>query len=311
MAVSLLRRMFEQRGLPWNVASAGVIGYDDDPADSYASIAMSSVFGLTLHGHQARSLQADMVADATIILAIDSSIMNVLRGQYADAAERMVTLGTLAGRPRDVPDPYRMDMSAWITYAQEIDQLLRAGLERLIEMVYQRSGNTPEPLDGPPAIGEAQHPPPQEPPSSIPDTPPPPPTSTDGATATPAPPMEAAPVPAPAPADDDQSVPAIVERCERLLRVVLDMPALISWDNVRQQLDTELRAIEPRSGASESLLLIYVNLLHTLLAMNRSMPTAEQLARLHQAIARMQGPIDQTALSELSTILSAWDQYIR
>ncbi len=291
IAVSLLRRMLERRGVAWDVSSAGVIGYDDDPADSYASIAMSSVFGLTLHGHQARSISADMVADATVVLAIDSSIMHVLRGQYPDRADRMVTLGHLAGCPRDIPDPYRMDISAWITYAQEIDQLLRAGLERLIELVQQYMGEPIEALPPQEPAEEPAEPPPPEPNPSPPDT--------DGpqATAPPLPTAEAAEA-----FDRD----AAIERCNRLFDVMRDMPALISWEGAHEQLAREVQAMGNTPSYPEDLRPIYANLLLTLLSMNQETPPPEQLAQLQQAIVRMQSPVDQVALTALSTLLSEW-----
>ena len=33
------------------------------------------------------------------------------------------TLGELANRKRDVPDPFRMQMGAWLTYARELDDI--------------------------------------------------------------------------------------------------------------------------------------------------------------------------------------------
>ncbi len=48
------------------------------------------------------------------------------------AAARVATLGELAGRKRDVPDPFRMQIGAWMTYAREIDDMLRAALPAII-----------------------------------------------------------------------------------------------------------------------------------------------------------------------------------
>ncbi|HEY3229366.1 MAG TPA: protein tyrosine phosphatase [Roseiflexaceae bacterium] len=131
MAAALLRRLLEQRGYGWLVGSAGVLGHDGDPAEVEARDAMAHM-GLTIGDHQARSLTAELVAEAALLLALDSGTALVARAHFPDAASRIHTLGALAGRQRDIPDPFRMQIGAWITYAREIETLLETALPRIV-----------------------------------------------------------------------------------------------------------------------------------------------------------------------------------
>jgi protein-tyrosine-phosphatase len=150
MTTALLGRLLAQRGLTWEVRAAGVVAHDDSPAEVEARDAMLAL-GLNVGAYRAHSLTDEMVAAATLLLAVDSGTARVIYARYPDAAGRTLTLGELAGRPRDIPDPFRMQVGAWITYAREIESLLRAGLTRLIE----RAGSDA----APPVASDAAPPP--------------------------------------------------------------------------------------------------------------------------------------------------------
>ncbi|MBC8074483.1 MAG: low molecular weight phosphatase family protein, partial [Chloroflexales bacterium] len=132
MTVALLGRLLEQRGLAWEVAAAGVVAHDDAAAEVEARDAMLAL-GLHISAYRAHSITDEMVAAAAVLIAVDSGTARVIYARYPEAAARTVTLGELAGRARDIPDPFRMQVGAWITYAREIESLLKAGLARLIE----------------------------------------------------------------------------------------------------------------------------------------------------------------------------------
>ena len=134
MAAALLRRLLEQRRHSWPVGSAGVLGHDGDPAEIEARETMAHM-GLNINDHQARSLSHDLVAGAALLLAVDSGTALVIRASFPGATARVHVLGTLAGRSREIPDPFRMQIGAWITYAREIAALLEAALPQIIAML--------------------------------------------------------------------------------------------------------------------------------------------------------------------------------
>lgn len=277
MAVALLRRMLEGRHLHWPVESAGVVGHDGDPAEPEARDAMTA-FGLDISAHRARSLSAELVEAATLLLAIDSGTARVVRAQYPEVAARVVTIGALAGRQRDIPDPFRMQLGAWLGYVREIETLLRAGLERLIRM----------------AQGESL------------DTAPP---ETQAASATPGAEEGGAAVYRPVEAGDpplpiNRSAP--IERCERLLALMRDMPDLVEWPNARRQIEAEVRAASTVSLHPDDLVQSYATMLLATLGVSESAPAPAQIALLQGAIARLRAPIDHQAIAELSSEMLAW-----
>jgi protein-tyrosine phosphatase len=131
MAAALLRRLLVDRGYDWPVGSAGVLGHDGDPAEVEARDTMAHM-GLDIGAHQARSLTDELVAQAALLLALDNGTALVARARFASSASRIHTLGALAGRQRDIPDPFRMQIGAWMTYAREIAALLEAALPQIL-----------------------------------------------------------------------------------------------------------------------------------------------------------------------------------
>ena len=84
MAVALLRRMLRRQGAPWRVESAGVVGHDDDPAEPEARDALLAM-GLDLSAHTARSLSDALVAEARLLVAVESGVGRVVRARYPAA----------------------------------------------------------------------------------------------------------------------------------------------------------------------------------------------------------------------------------
>ncbi|MBC8161710.1 MAG: protein tyrosine phosphatase [Roseiflexaceae bacterium] len=136
IAAALLGRLVERRGLDWQVSSAGVLGHDGAPAEAEARAAMLT-FGLHIDAHRARSVDDALTEAATHIIAVDSGTARALRVRFPQIAARINALGDLAGRSRDVPDPFRMQVGAWIAYARELEGLLELAMERLAEPVVQ------------------------------------------------------------------------------------------------------------------------------------------------------------------------------
>jgi protein-tyrosine-phosphatase len=131
ITAALLRQRLKQQGRSEIVGSAGVLGHDNDPAEVEARDTMTHM-GLSIHDHRARSLTTELIADAALLLAIDNGTARVMRARFPESADRTHTLGALAGRQRDIPDPFRMQIGAWITYAREIDSLLEAALPQIV-----------------------------------------------------------------------------------------------------------------------------------------------------------------------------------
>lgn len=147
IAAALLRRMAQERGQSWQIASAGVVGHDDDPLQPAARDALA-VLGIAIDDHIARSLTDELVTTANLLIAVDSGIARVLRSRYPQTT--IASLGELAGRARDIPDPAGMQVGAWLHYSREMEQLLREGFDRIIALLGGKAPLTVTPTSPPP-----------------------------------------------------------------------------------------------------------------------------------------------------------------
>jgi protein-tyrosine phosphatase len=274
MTVALLRRMLAQDGRSWSVSSAGVVGHDDDPAEPEARNAMVSL-GLDISFHQARSLSDELAAAASLLLAVDSGTALVLQARYPSSATPIVALGALSGTRRDIPDPFRMQVGAWISYAREIDSLLRRGMPQLIALVERG------------AAGQ--------------DAPPPP------VAQQPAPPAPAAAPPPIAPALPDERAAAL-ERCRRLLGLISDFPGVIDWASARRQLAADLSAIGAAPLGPDDRTQPYAAMLLALLESGTALPSAGQASLLAAAVERMAGPIGVAEINALMGEVGSYAQ---
>jgi protein-tyrosine-phosphatase len=275
MAAALLRRILGQRGYHWGVGSAGVLGHDGDQAQIEARETMAHM-SLSIDDHQARSLTDDLVADAALLLAVDSGTALVLRARFPAAAARTHTLGALAGRQRDIPDPFRMQIGAWITYAREIAALLEAALPRIVELM-PKTDQRPTTNDQRPTTDPEFRTPNSElrtPNSELRTT--------------------------------DDARRAAAERIERLLRTIAELPGVVDWPAARERIEADLGAVAaaPRDGGD--LAAAYVGLLRAALAMTPAAPSPGQAEALRAAAARLGESITQTDVNELSARLGGW-----
>ncbi|NJO04715.1 MAG: low molecular weight phosphatase family protein [Chloroflexaceae bacterium] len=255
--VALLQRMLAQHGYTWPVASAGVTGHDGEPAEPEARDTMAA-FGLDIIEHRARSVSEELIAEASLVITTDRGVLRVLRMMYPAAAARMVTLGELAGKQRDIPDLFRMQIGAWMSYTREMETLLADGWARLVAL------------------------------------------------AAPAPPAEAAPVvegvalPAePAPVALAAETPAIasereaaLQRLERLLQIMQDMPELLNWEQTRIQFQTDLTTVAQHPLDEADLAEAYARLLGSIVNMRTTPPNTEQMGLLKAALQNLRTRIN-------------------
>lgn len=268
MAVALLRRLLRQRGHSWSVESAGVVGHDGDPAEPEARDTMFTL-GLDISGHRARSLDDALVESAGLLIAVDRGVARVLRGRPDQP--RVVALSELAPGSRDIPDPFRMQVGAWMIYAREIEATLRAGLPRLAALLGAADGA--DPASEPQAT------------SSAPATP------SEGT---------------PAVVTIHPARAAALERAERLLGLLADAPAVIDWQAARDQLGADLGEIAARPLTPGDLAEPYAALVRAMLGLSASAPRPAQIGALRAAIARMRGPLAPADISALSALLPTY-----
>lgn len=261
MAVALLERIIAQRALSLAISSAGIVGHDEDPAEPEARAAMRAL-GLDIEAHRARSLSAELVEQANLLLAVEAGVARVIRTRFPSA--QIYTLGELAGRPRDIPDPFRMQMGAWVQYANEIESLLRAGMARLLSL-----------LDAP---------------------------AEPSASASPMPSYAMSPVPLPTqPAAQVAAgeCSQMIAQALRLIDLTLELPEVVRWAAARERIEADLDALEAPLPPAD-LARPYFATLRVMLRLSADTLAVGQAKALRAAFRRIGGRIGPPELEALS-----------
>lgn len=283
LTAAMLRRHLTQRGITARVESAGVLGHDDDPASPDA-LAVADHLSLDLSAHRARSLSDHLVAEAALLLCIDSGTARVARLRFPQAASRIRTLGQLAGRDRDIPDPFKMQIGPWLVYAQEIDRMLQQALPRITTFLSEPPAPSTEPRT------ENQEP--IRPMTRLPEP------------SEPSPQSEAASAsPIPAVAEERR---AAAERTAQLLDLMTRIPGIVEWNAAREQIESAIAVAQAHPADATDQIVAYCALIRAALALTPAAPRASHLTALRDAVARLAQPVGADDASALSARLGAW-----
>jgi protein-tyrosine-phosphatase len=280
ITAALLRRQLETRHHNHTVESAGVLGHDGDPATSDAQQTMEQT-GIDISEHVARTLSDEIATRAQLLIAVDSGSALVARARFPEAASRIATLGELAGRQRDIPDPFKMQLGAWLTYTREIEALLRSAMPRILSLLG-------DPLEAAPI--------------PIPVSPVNPTLAVIQAEPAPATPPARVVLPA---ASSLAERDAAVVRIQQLLTVAANMPGVVDWSAARIQIEHDLGKCDMLVESGD-LAPTFVGLLRAAIALTPTSPTPGQLAALREAVDLLDGSISQAALAAFTARLGMW-----
>ena len=133
MATGLLRQRFVQKGLAHTVSSAGAWASDGQHASDHAVTVMAEQ-GIDITDHVAHTLNASDVAEADLILVMAREHATLIRNTWPQYGWKVHCLAEMAGKRRDVNDPYGEPVEAYRACAAEIARYIDDGLERILEL---------------------------------------------------------------------------------------------------------------------------------------------------------------------------------
>ena len=136
MAMELLRARLarDESRRDWRVESAGVWATDGEPASAHATDEMADR-GLDLYTHCARGISRDMMARATLVLAMTQSHVESLRAAFPEQARKVHLFAEMVGQTYDVRDPYGGSRQEYAAVAEELERLIEDGYERIVALV--------------------------------------------------------------------------------------------------------------------------------------------------------------------------------
>jgi protein-tyrosine-phosphatase len=135
MAAGLLRQRLASEGLAgqYKVRSAGTWAMEDRPASELA-VEVMAARGVDITDHRAHSLVAADVAEADLILVMSREHEQVIANTWPQYRWKVHRLSEVAGKRRDVEDPYGLPVEEYRACADVIEGYLERGFDRILEL---------------------------------------------------------------------------------------------------------------------------------------------------------------------------------
>ena len=133
-ALLLARTARDDAQEDWRVSSAGVWTDDGYTASEHA-IAEMAQRGLDLRGHRSRHVTHEMMVEADLVLAMTHRHAEALRAAFPDCAHKVYLFSEMAGPAYSIRDPYGGTRQEYAYTAQELEQLIENGYERIVSLV--------------------------------------------------------------------------------------------------------------------------------------------------------------------------------
>jgi protein-tyrosine phosphatase len=95
--------------------------------------------GIDIHAHRSRSVNAELMEEADLILVMTQHHAEALSAAFPDQAHKVYLLSQMVGQTYDVSDPYGGTRLEYAYIAQELEQLIDGGYERIVTLVTNAS----------------------------------------------------------------------------------------------------------------------------------------------------------------------------
>ena len=138
MAEALLKSLAAQHGEAdrWQIQSAGTWAEAGRPATQLSQVVMQQR-GIDLSAHRSRLVDADLLADAALILVMTRHHQEALQAEFPAAQGKVLLLSQLIDRRFDIEDPFGGSLDDYELCATDLQNILADGYDRLVEMIDQ------------------------------------------------------------------------------------------------------------------------------------------------------------------------------
>ncbi|HEX7973596.1 MAG TPA: hypothetical protein VF498_04235 [Anaerolineales bacterium] len=130
IAMALWREKLGSAAKGWRIESAGTWAMEGERAASRAQTVLLER-GIDLSAHRSRSVTREMLRNFTLILTMEHGHKEALRAEFPEFASRIYLLHEMVGDVREVRDPMGGSMIDFQDTANEIDQVLTQGYDRI------------------------------------------------------------------------------------------------------------------------------------------------------------------------------------
>lgn len=135
MATGLLRQRLAEERLDdrYEVRSVGVRALDGQGASRNAIIVMAERY-VDITQHVARTISAEDVERASLILTADEQHAELIRQTWTHHAWKVHRLSEMAGKRQDIKDPFRRSLQKYKVCADTIARYIDEGFEHILDL---------------------------------------------------------------------------------------------------------------------------------------------------------------------------------
>jgi len=142
VAEALIRQQLSERGLTpesgWTVASAGTWAVLSRPPAKFSQ-QLAAERGLKISDRLSMMVDAEMIADADLILCMEKGHKEALQAEFPGDAGKVHLLSELIDRNYSISDPYGQNIDAYRIMMGEFDNILEEGVDKLVELAQRES----------------------------------------------------------------------------------------------------------------------------------------------------------------------------
>ena len=110
--------------------SAGTWGLDNQAASGHAITAMAER-GLDLSSHRAHTIAREDLAQADVVIVMTRSHRDALSAEFPEYRTKIHLMSELRGRIFDISDPYGSTLPDYQNCAQELNDLIETGYDKI------------------------------------------------------------------------------------------------------------------------------------------------------------------------------------
>ena len=129
MAEGMTRALAKQKGLDVTTLSAGLFAAYGAKVSPEAVIAVKELVDIS--GHESRPVKVEFIEASDLIIGMTEDHKKVLLRQFPEAADKIKTLAEWGGQSGDVADPYGGSQEVYNQCAEQMYNLINAGLDSL------------------------------------------------------------------------------------------------------------------------------------------------------------------------------------
>jgi len=135
MAAGLLQQRLREdpERHDWQIVSAGTWASEGRPASAYAVAEMTDR-EIDISAHRSRHVNERMMKEADLVLVMTRNHAEALRVTFPDQADKVYMLSEMVGKTYDIADPYGGTRLEYSYIAQELEQLIDEGYERIVSL---------------------------------------------------------------------------------------------------------------------------------------------------------------------------------